>query len=41
MLGECLVVCVMITKGGVGGLFGCMCDDDLGDCLFVFVMTIW
>ena len=21
MLGECLVVCVMITKGGVGGMF--------------------
>ena len=28
VLGECLVVNVMMIKGCVGGMFGCLCDDD-------------
>ena len=27
-VGECLVVCVMMIKACVGGMFGCLCDDD-------------
>ena len=28
VFGECLAVCVMMIKGGVGGMFGCLCDDN-------------
>ena len=30
MLGGCLVVYVMMIKGCVGGMFGCLCDDNQG-----------